>query len=694
MPQGGESPGSTRAILKRGARQERRLKSTLVRRNVEATAAQIGGQSWKLGGGRRTRVRAPAQLIPCESLCLSLWSLCPREPGTAEMQNDIPSNPRRSGRLKRFLPPINTPRYHLLLAAVAIFVLGPLGGISAAYMNFSLGFFIGGQVLAGILGSVVTVGYGPEGKHGANYMQAMAASVAGLSGMAVLIQAMVWLGLPQPPAWQMMLYLMCIGMFGVGVGMLYTPILVDRMQLTFPSGFAVANILRALTDTSLLRRSVAKLGGGALGGFFGGMASAKIPPIEQSGINISTVGAGMIVGARITIPAYLVSLIGKLLEPKLRAIGWLEADAPFRKIGFIIALGTILGAAVVDMALIGYETVRRLREKKAAAAGPAEDWKKVNMFLLVVWVACWGVAVIVLATSVLRQPVPFVALAVGLVFLFVMINGLSQGVSDTNPISSAFVVCVFIMAAVGLKDPGVGLMCAAILLISCTAGVDMQQDRSTGWRLGTNRVIQFRYQVIGVVMGAVLAVVLAKTFLSAYPVLQIDKFSNAHVEGALRWQSTMTYKFVGALRSITNPKPQTMHALFLGIAIGLVTEAIRKIVKSRRAYQRFVQGGPAGRSTDFVLDSVVLPSPYASSFGGFFDPLPVFWYALGGVTGSLLDEAQKRSNRREAKPMEGEVPADMSTTSLIGGGMIAGDSLAALSLGIAGLLQTLLRKGG
>ena len=81
-------------------------------------------------------------------------------------------------------------------------------------------------------------------------MQTMAASVAGMCGMAVLVQAMVWLGLPEPPAWKLVLYFMCIGMFGVGVGMLYTPILVDRMQLAFPSGFAVANILRALTDTA------------------------------------------------------------------------------------------------------------------------------------------------------------------------------------------------------------------------------------------------------------------------------------------------------------------------------------------------------------------------------------------------------------------------------------------------------------
>src|SRR3984893_9496530 len=98
-------------------------------------------------------------------------------------------------RPSRFLPLIASPGYHLLLGAVAIFILGPLGGISAAFMNFSIGFFIGGQVLAGILGSTVTLPYGPEGKHGGNYMQTLAASVAGLCAMAVLLQAMVWLGL-------------------------------------------------------------------------------------------------------------------------------------------------------------------------------------------------------------------------------------------------------------------------------------------------------------------------------------------------------------------------------------------------------------------------------------------------------------------------------------------------------------------
>jgi len=597
-----------------------------------------------------------------------------------------PQNDSLSG-LKRFLPRIGSPAYHLLLTTVAILILGPLGGVSAAFMNFSIGFFIGGQVLAGILGSVVTLPYGPEGKHGANYMQTMAASVAGMCAMGVLLQAMVWMGLPEPPAWKLILYFLCIGMFGVGVGMLYTPILVDRMQLMFPSGFAVANILRALTDKNLLRRSIAKLGGGALGGFVGGLAAHKVAAIGNLGLSTSTFGAGMIVGARIALPALLVAIIGEFLKPYLISIGWLKEGEPFRKIGFIIALGTILGAAIVDVSLILYQAVQRLRQPGPEAAQPAEDWKRVNMFRLVLWVLFWGAGIVIVGSQVLHQPVLFLLIAVALCFLFVLVNGISYGISDSNPISSAFVLAVVIMAAVGLKDPLVGLMCAAIVLIACTVGGDMQQDRSTGWRLGTNRIAQFRYQVIGIAMGAVLAVILAKTFMEAYPVLKADQF-NQKVEGAEKWQSAMTYKFAGALKDITNPKPHVMTALRLGVVLGLLIEIARKILKNNRSYKKFSKASRSGRVTDFTVDAFLLPSPYASSFGGFVELLTTIWWAAGGVLSSVYDWAMAQANSRRAVPAEGELPADMSTMSLVGGGLIAGESLSALSVGLAGLIAS------
>jgi hypothetical protein len=614
------------------------------------------------------------------------------------MDNPIP----RAG-AGRFLPRIGSPAYHVMLAGVAILILGPLGGISAAFMNFSIGFFIGGQVLAGILGSTVTLPYGPEGRHGANYMQTMAASVAGMCGMAVLVQAMVWLGLPAPPAWKLVLYFMSIGMFGVGIGMLYTPVLVDRMQLSFPSGYAVANILRALTDKNLLKRSIAKLGGGMFVGYAGGLFSlnlasfgrlgltqAGIKTLEGLSISTSTFGAGMIVGARIAIPALVVALIGIWQTPYLVSIGWLKEGEPFRKIGFIISLGTILGAAILDLALILIQAARRFRQQSTEPAKPAEDWKRVNVWRLVLWVVFWGAATVILGSQVMHQPVFFLVVAVGLCFLFVLVNGISLGISDWNPISSAFVLTVFILAALGLRDPGVGLLCASILLIACSEGGDMQQDRSTGWRLGTNRIVQFRYQVIGIAMGAVLAVVLAKVFMNSYPVLRVDQFNHPHTEGAQQWQSAMTYKIVGALKGITNPQPHVMKALRLGIFLGLLIEIARKLIKRNRRYQEAVKTTRTGRATDFVLDAVVLSSPYASSFGGFVELPTVLWWTAGGVGASLYDVIQAKRAARRPQLADGQLPPDMSTMSLVGGGLIAGDSLAALSVGLYGLLKTVL----
>jgi hypothetical protein len=474
-------------------------------------------------------------------------------------------------------------------------------------------------------------------------------------------------------------------MFGVGVGMLFTPVLVDRMQLTFPSGYAVANILRALTDPVLLRRSISKLGGGMIAGYGVGFASFKVAVLGAAGVSASTVGAGFIVGARIALPALVVALIGLASKPYLVEIGWLAAGEPYRKIGFIISLGTILGAAGLDIVLILIEAAKRFKTQTAAPADP--DWKRVNMVRLLLWIAAWGTGLVIVGSQVLHQPVYFLVIAVALSFVFVLVNGISLGISDWNPISSAFVMGVFIMAALGLKDPIVGLMCSSIILISCSVGGDMQQDRSTGWRLGTNRVNQFRYQVIGIACGAVLTVVLAKVFMQAYPILQADQFSNPHIEGAQQWQSAMTYKFVGAIKGITMAQPHVLKAVWLGIGIGLTIEITRKLIKRTARYKAFVANSRAGRSIDFIIDAFILTSPYASSFGGFVELPTVLWWAGGGIVGSLFT---MWASRRKPAPGEVALPSDMSTMSLVGGGLIAGDSLAALSIGVYGLLRTVL----
>jgi uncharacterized oligopeptide transporter (OPT) family protein len=590
-----------------------------------------------------------------------------------------------------WLPAQGTWQYHLLLLSLGVLVLGPLGGVTASYMNFSLGFFVGGQVLAGLLGSTVTYGYGAEGKHGANYIQTAAASVASMSAMGVLIQAMVWLGLPQPPMWQLILYMLCIGMFGVGVGMLYTPVLVDRLHLTFPSGLAVANILRALTDPVLLRRSVAKLGSGIGLGLVGGVAAAKLPLLGAIELSTSTLGAGMLTGARIGLAAVMGALFGVALQPYFVSIGWLQPHDPFRKIMFLIALGTIMGAAIVDLTLIFWQAWQRYKARRAtgdAPEAPQEEWKRVNTTRLLLWVAAWGVGIVACGHYVLGQPVGFLVLAVLLVFVFAMVNGISLGVSDQNPISSAFVVTVVIMASIGLKEPIVGLMAGTVLLVSTSVACDMQQDRSTGWRLGTSRVIQFRYQVMGILVGAILAVGFAKLFMAAYPILLKDQTLMKAGEQPSEWSAAMTYKFVGVLRSLTEDKPYQRTAIWIGVGIGFAVELLRKCIFRAARYKRFVASGRPGRVTDFVLDALVIPSPYAMSFGGFVNLHTSLWLGIGGVVGSVTDWTRKRL-RRDAPGDAAELPPDMSATSLVGGGLIAGDALAALGLGVVGLLSTL-----
>jgi uncharacterized oligopeptide transporter (OPT) family protein len=557
-----------------------------------------------------------------------------------------------------------------------------------------------------------------------------------MAGMCVLIQAMVWLGMPLPAAWKLMLYFGCIGMFGIGVGMLYTPILVDRLQLEYPSGHAVANILRALTDPRLLRRSIGRLGGGTAAGlvvaallehlslferFFGWLAG-KLAVLRGFGqwvlslgrfgvfrhtgeavvalgstASASTVGAGLIVGSRIGVPAAVMAGVGWFMTPYLRAIKVLGPHDPFRKIGFLVGLAMIFSAGIVDLAFIAIEAVRRMRARSAEPA-PAVQSGGLSTGRLALWVVGWGLALVLVATQLLGQPLGYVLFAIVLVFLFVFINGISQGISDWNPISSAFVVSVILMSAIGLRDPIVAMMAASVLLASTMVGCDMQQDRSTGWRLGSNRAIQFRYQAAGIAMGSLLCVGLAQFFMRTKPVLRIDTFAHPDAHVGI-WQSAMTYKLVGAIRGIGHLAGYQVKALAIGLAIGIVVAVARRILAASRGYQRFIASGTFGFATGWIVDAIILSSPYASSTGGFLELTVSVWFAAGGVAGSLLAHkpAERSTAPTAATPHEPEsadgLPPDMSTTSLIGGGLIAGESLYALGAGLASLFGSMLLGG-
>ena len=97
-------------------------------------------------------------------------------------------------------------------------------------------------------------------------------------------------------------------------------------------------------------------------------------------------------------------------------------------------------------------------------------------------------------------------------------------------------------------------------------------------------------------------------------------------------------------------------------------------------------------AADFVLDALVVPSPYASSLGGFVEFSTALVFGLGGIFASIvnwLGERKRVVTHLSGSPGEGEaLPEDMSGTSLVGGGLIAGESLFALVVGIIGLIAS------
>jgi uncharacterized oligopeptide transporter (OPT) family protein len=118
------------------------------------------------------------------------------------------------------------------------------------------------------------------------------------------------------------------------------------------------------------------------------------------------------------------------------------------------------------------------------------------------------------------------------------------------------------------------------------------------------------------------------------------------------------------------------------------------LLKLLKGYQAFISKGKMGFATGFAMDTFLMPSPYASSFGGFVELMTAMWFALGGILSSFAKTMQEEVSPPRDPAVEEEAGREeMSTTSLVGGGLIAGDSLGSLVLGVSAILVTVNMSG-
>ncbi len=565
--------------------------------------------------------------------------------------------------------PLDTPGYHVLLLGIAVLVMAPLAVLTGTYANFKLGFFDSGAILAGVLGSSIVIWYGKQAFHGANYIQTLASGAGSLAAMSAIVQLFYWLGLGRPNYLLLTLFCMSVAMFGMGLGMRTTPLLVDKWKLPFPGARAVAQALRTLADSTLLRKSLFKMGGGTSVGFLSEGGYLAFP--GSWGFESAGLGAGLLVGFRIVMPAMTLALLGYLLTPFLRELGWLSADHPFFRWGFYPALAMILGASAVQMAPGIMQSLKRFKQEKPGdEVAPSQQSSSLTLW----WIVAWGALMLLLGWRGFGVNPLFILLAAALVAVFNLSNGISVGIANANPISSAFAVTVLILMLFGVDKALDGLIAGFIVFVGVANGTDMQTDRATGAILGSDRNVQWWYNSVGILVGAPLAVFLAFTFVDHYPELMSMPGKGA------QWSSAMTVKMNGMLQSITTGYKS--HQL-LGLGIGFVLGIFLSLVRKRLRRVRVDGGKPCFHTNsklDFLLDTVVVPSPAAMAFGGFLPLTYVIWYTLGGAFSAL--HAWVHAGEEGAA----EEASGVDAPSLFGGGILVGGGLGSLSHIIRSLL--------
>jgi uncharacterized oligopeptide transporter (OPT) family protein len=222
----------------------------------------------------------------------------------------------------------------------------------------------------------------------------------------------------------------------------------------------------------------------------------------------------------------------------------------------------------------------------------------------------------------------------------------------------------------GVETKAAALMGGIVLLVTIAGGVDMQTDRSTGWRLGSDRNMQFKFQVIGTLLGLAAGMALCWFFMDTYPELAID-ITDEDAPEVAGWASAFTMKVVGALTMVDGYKSEYFIMLGSGFVVGFVMQLVRT---------KF-----AGRfEKSFLLDAVLFPNPFAMAFGAF---VPYFYtciFAAGGLANGAMNyvPTQYRQSRThdDSHVTEAEGSAD-NAPYLIGGGLVAGAAIGAVITG-------------
>jgi putative OPT family oligopeptide transporter len=407
------------------------------------------------------------------------------------------------------------------------------------YMGLKTGFNEGGSIVSAILAfALIKMVRSKLSILENNSAQTMASASASLGIIVSAVPALILLGFDFSGT-EIFIWMISINILGVLFAIPLRKQFIIIEKLTFPSGTACAETILALHAqgkeslnkakilglTSLVSGIITWFRDGipaiipyitAFPGKIGGYAAGQL----TIGLNWSPMlfGVGLLVGPRIGISLFLGAVLGwGVLAPVLGNAQIIEGVAyPHVKNWTMwAAIGLMVTSGILSLFLRLGTILRAFKSmKKAKLEEGANIEISIHLWL-------WTMLVLALIISIVMQvifniPIWMTLLAIIISYLLSVIAIRAYGETDINPVGAMGYATQMIYGGLSPGNMLANVMTAGITASGANQAADMMQDFKTGYLLGATPKKQTYAQLIGVIIGSLVAVPLFFTIIAAH----------------------------------------------------------------------------------------------------------------------------------------------------------------------------------
>jgi len=473
------------------------------------------------------------------------------------------------------------------------------------YMGLKTGFGEGGSIIAAILGLVIFKAMAANYTVLENNITQTTGSAAGSIGNIVnVVPAFVVIaaagnipGFKPMTWWQILLFVFSTSLLGVFFAIPLRKQVVVEEKLRFPSGTACAEIMRTLHS----KGEKAKRHGRALLSFIGLSGLIKwfqegvpkfIPgynwlPGKMGALTVGSawdpllLGAGFLVGPRIGISLLLGGIVTwVVIGPMLMSSGIVDvaAMAPFA--AYRPVMGWTMWPGVMMMIAAG---LTALAMKWRVVVGTFKSMMEIGKgggggleISFRTWLICL-VGSMLLAIIVMQFGFGIAwwmtLLATVLSFIMAAIAVRAIGQTEVNPVSAFASMNQLIFGAIAPQNISANLTMAGVAGAGASEAGDMMQDFKTGFLTGATPYKQTIAQVIGVLLGAAVAVPMLLLIFATY-----ELGTEAMPAPAAFRFAALAELFAEGFEALP---AYALHAMIVGIIVGVVLGAL-ELTKVKR----------------------------------------------------------------------------------------------------------------